>query len=97
MVERAPMPPVPAPIDVNVLNGTEMGIHLSGNSASTSTTSLTDLNTKETAEADAATYPDNSGVNTEEFIKKTLAENPRDRLFMLNVEKNLTVFLSDDK
>jgi hypothetical protein len=42
-------------------------------------------------------YPDNSGVDTEGFIKKTLIQNPKDRLFMLSVEKKLIDFLSDDK
>lgn len=42
-------------------------------------------------------YPDNAGVNTEEFIKKTLIEHAKDRLFMLNVEKILTDFVNNDK
>ena len=46
---------------------------------------------------DTVLYPDNSGVDTEDFIKKTLLQNPKDRLFMLFVEKQLVNFLSDDK
>jgi len=94
MLERAPMPPAPPAIDVTVLNGNGIETSSNLNSASTSTTSLNEINAVNKHET---TYPDNSGVNTEEFIKKTLAENPRDRLFMLNVEQNLTAFLNDDK
>lgn len=33
----------------------------------------------------------------DEFIKKQLKENLRDRLFMLNIEKSINDFLSDEK
>jgi hypothetical protein len=46
---------------------------------------------------DDETVYDNSGVDTFEFIKKTLLENPNDRLFMLSIEKYLINFLNDDK
>jgi hypothetical protein len=44
--------------------------------------------------ADETVY-DNSGVDTFEFIKKTLLENPSDRSFMLSIENSLIDFLND--
>lgn len=91
-------PPQPLPD----LNGNGNGE--SASVTSTSTSSLNDLTSSSAAAALAKQQPitsesylDNSGVNSEQFIKKTLAENPRDRLFMLNIEKNLTTFLADEK
>ena len=40
--------------------------------------------------------PDNAEC-VEEFIKTQLQDHPKDRLFMLNIEKELMKFLSDEK
>ncbi len=40
--------------------------------------------------------PDNASC-VEEFIKNQLQDHPKDRLFMLNIEKELIKFLNDDK
>jgi hypothetical protein len=40
--------------------------------------------------------PDNA-LCVEEFIKNQLQDHPKDRLFMLNIEKELIKFLNDDK
>lgn len=55
------------------------------------------VNNNKAGNDEVVQYPDNGGVDTEDFIRKTLIQNPKDRVFMLSVEKQLIIFLSDDK
>ena len=41
------------------------------------------------------TYTDSTGVDLEEFIKKTLNKNPKDRQMLYGLEHDLTDFIND--
>ena len=41
-------------------------------------------------------YTDSTGVDLEEFIKKTLNKNPKDRQMLYGLENDLTDFISDN-
>lgn len=46
---------------------------------------------------DKGTYKDSTGINLEDFIRKTMNKTPKDRNMLLKLETDLTNFINEPK